>query len=100
MIRAVNGHVAIAPFPKGKTVEKKMIGGVAAVAQNLDLVSSTVLFGSYEYPAGSKLYFAGNAVAQPWTKTRHVLNGTEFVLAPESAIVFAEPPAPSEGSIE
>jgi hypothetical protein len=92
MIRAVNGHIAIAPFPKGKTAEKKMIGGVAAVAQNIDLVSAKILHGSYEFPAGSTVYFAGNAVAQPWAQKRHAIAGTEFVLAPEAQVVFIEQP--------
>jgi hypothetical protein len=90
MIRAVNGHIAIAPFPKGKTVEKKMIGGVASVAQNIELVSAKVLFGSYEFPAGSTVYFAGNAVAQHWAEKRQAIGGIDFVMAPENQIVFIE----------
>lgn len=90
MLTAINGHIGIAPFAKGKQLEKVMVGGMMTVAQGVELASAEVIIGSKDIPAGSVVYFDGKAPLQGWAKARHTINGKEILQAPENQVLFVD----------
>ena len=91
-LSSVNGNIGIAPFKGGKQIEKKMSGGMMVASPFAELASSEVIVGNKDYPTGSTVYFSGGAIGQGWAKKTYLIEGVEFILAPENQIFFVSKP--------
>lgn len=90
MIVSRNKLVACNPFPK-TNVEKKFNRGIVMAEHKISLQELTVLFNSESFPVTSKIYVKGDRVNSPWAKEVLIFEDKEFILVPESEIVFVDP---------
>lgn len=85
--RTMNKVVACTAFPK-QNVEKVIKGGIAMIDKKVNLQELTVVLASDTgfYP-GQKVFVRGDAVVQNWSKEVFTVDGKEFILVPETAIM-------------
>jgi hypothetical protein len=84
--KTVNKFVACSPFPK-MYVEKVISSGMARVDKKVNLQELKVVFSSESLISGQKVLVRGDTVTQHWAKEIFSLEGLEFILVPESAIM-------------
>ncbi len=85
--RTMNKVVACSAFPK-QNIEKVIKGGIAMIDKKVNLQELTVVLASDSgfYP-GQKVFVRGDQVVQNWVKEVFTVDGKEFILVPESAIM-------------
>lgn len=85
--RTMNKVVACSAFPK-QNVEKVIKGGIAMVDKKVNLQELTVVLASDSgFTPGQKVFVRGDAVVQNWVKEVFTVDGKEFILVPETAIM-------------
>lgn len=84
-----NKLLACSPFPK-QNVEKKVNRGLVMAEHKISIQELELLFTSESYAKGQKVYVRGDRVMQPWAKEVFTMDGKEFILVPESEIVFSK----------
>jgi hypothetical protein len=85
--RTMNKVVACTAFPK-QNIEKVIKGGIAMIDKKVNLQELTVVLASDSgfYP-GQKVFVRGDQVVQNWVKEVFTVDGKEFILVPETAIM-------------
>lgn len=91
MVFTKNGHVAIVQ-PIFRKIEADVEGGLARIAQRVEVIESEVVMGYFvdgtELKKGDKVLLRSESGLQPWAKQLMRLgDGTSFVLCPESQIL-------------
>ena len=85
--RTMNKVVACTAFPK-QNVEKVIKGGIAMIDKKVNLQELTVVLSSDSgFNPGQKVFVRGDAVVQNWVKEVFTVEGKEFILVPETAIM-------------
>lgn len=85
--RTMNKVVACSAFPK-QNIEKVIKGGIAMIDKKVNLQELTVVLNSDSgFFPGQKVFVRGDAVVQNWVKEVFTVEGKEFILVPESAIM-------------
>lgn len=85
--RTMNKVVACTAFPK-QNVEKVIKGGIAMIDKKVNLQELTVVLASDSgFSPGQKVFVRGDAVVQNWVKEVFTVEGKEFILVPETAIM-------------
>jgi hypothetical protein len=87
------GELAIIK-PEFKKIETEVTGGLARITQRFEMVKAKLVMG-YEYngtmlEAGDSVILRADSGLQNWAKTTFILNGVEFVLCPEAAVIAFE----------
>jgi hypothetical protein len=80
--------------PQFKKVEAELKGGIAVIAQRINLIKVDLVLGynfnGTELTAGDKIILRGDSGLQPWAKQVVSLDNKEFVLCPEDQILGYE----------
>lgn len=85
--RTMNKVVACTAFPK-QNIEKVIKGGIAMIDKKVNLQELTVVLASDSgFNPGQKVFVRGDAVVQNWSKEVFTVDGKEFILVPETAIM-------------
>lgn len=84
-----NKLVACTPFP-AQNVEKKVNRGIVMAEHKISIQELEVLFTSENFAKTNKIYVRGDRVMQPWAKEVFTFEGKEFILVPESEIIFVK----------
>jgi hypothetical protein len=85
--RTMNKVVACTAFPK-QNIEKVIKGGIAMIDKKVNLQELTVVLASDSgFSPGQKVFVRGDQVVQNWVKEVFTVDGKEFILVPETAIM-------------
>ena len=85
--RTMNKVVACTAFPK-QHIEKTIKGGIAMIDKKVNLQELTVVLASDSgFSPGQKVYVRGDQVVPNWSKEVFTVDGKEFILVPETAIM-------------
>jgi len=88
-MKTQNKQIAIEPFKKERTEERKMVRGLDMTdVSTTKLIESTVLWDSDNYKKGDVVYFRSEIMRHPYTNVRLSLGETVFVLIPEELVVM------------
>jgi hypothetical protein len=78
--------------PQFKKIESTMKGGLAVASQRTEMISVPLVMG-YKidgrelHPGRHEVILRGDSGLAQWSKQIFILNGEEFVLCPESAVI-------------
>jgi hypothetical protein len=90
MIKTLNDLVAIKPliFDHDKGEKKEMVKGFVGSDKLMKtIITSEVIFQSKSFKTGEKVFLRADAYQLPYVKNILNIDGTEFVLVPESIII-------------
>lgn len=89
-VRTMNKVVACTPFPK-QNIEKVIKGGIAMIDKKVNLQELTVVLASDTgFIPGQRVFVRGDQVVQNWVKEVFTVDGQEFILVPETAIMVVK----------
>jgi hypothetical protein len=89
-VRTMNKVVACTPFPK-QNIEKVIKGGIAMIDKKVNLQELTVVLASDTgFFPGQRVFVRGDQVVQNWVKEVFTVDGQEFILVPETAIMVVK----------
>ena len=91
-----NSLVACTPFPV-RNVEKKRVGGMVLIANNIQLQELTVVLSATgedckKYVPGVKVWVRGDLYTQQWAKDVFTVGDKTFILVPKAMIQLVEEP--------
>jgi hypothetical protein len=95
-----NKKVAVEPFKK-TAVETSARGAgtvkVARIENKVELVALKVVFPTEDnrFRVGMSVLVRGDLFVQIWAKEKHVIDGQEFILLPETAVEMVLDPPPA-----
>ena len=85
--RTMNKVVACTPYT-AQAVKKVLKGGIAMIEQKVNLQELTVVLASDSgFTPGQKVFVRGDSAVQNWSKEVFTVEGKDFILVPETAIM-------------
>jgi hypothetical protein len=87
--RVENRRLACELFPS-RVVEKKVKSSFATAEQKSALTGLKVIFGNENYWVGQTVYVEAESFASSWGKRVYTLDGKDFILVPEEAILMVK----------
>lgn len=88
-IVAREGHLACTP-PESLAIKKDIEKGFARAAQKTQLLCLEVVFRSGSNMPGDRVFISHENTTLEWIKRTYMINGKEFILVPESAVLMVE----------
>lgn len=85
------GHLAI-QLPPANKIEAQMMGGMAINKQKHDLmkVALVMAYPKFAINAGDSIIIRADSGFKSWAREVYVIEGSEFVLCPESDVIGCE----------